>query len=495
MNAGVKDASDKKILVDMLFWAVDNPAPANYLLISGDRDFSNALHQLRMRRYNILLAQPQKASAPLIAAARSVWLWTNLVAGGFPLTSGESSQLADCSNMFNPEMPQYPVPESIQTSQHLDLNSEGLSAGTHKFFPATKSKGKFIRKISSQPNITRASSAPAGVQESNSYPHQQDYSQGKQFKKAPHEFFGASETVVAANRSTPNYFQGNSDSSGINGNNFTGNPQDHYPHPLRPNNIPMQPGFPSNNMYPPNSYGHGFRPVPPRSEGPIFTSAPLANVPDISRLSISEYPNYAQNPPNFHQIIGEEFKPYASESPNPAGQNVPMKGYLPQTSQLLYHDTSSNRYPGGPELPAHSSSSVGANTVASNGVWGSDGCPLPSEYVQGLIGVILLALNTLKTEKIMPTEVNINDCIHYGDPKHQNTDVRKALESAVEKKMVVKQNLGAVQLYVGKKERLWKCVNPLGGNPNQYPKATWDKIQMFLSSSTGRSAMMAAQCK
>ncbi|KAK8982120.1 hypothetical protein V6N11_037297 [Hibiscus sabdariffa] len=54
--AGVRDASDKKILVDMLFWAVDNPAPANYLLISGDRDFSNALHQLRMRRYNILLA-------------------------------------------------------------------------------------------------------------------------------------------------------------------------------------------------------------------------------------------------------------------------------------------------------------------------------------------------------------------------------------------------------------------------------------------------------
>ncbi|KAL1134997.1 hypothetical protein V6Z11_A12G143300 [Gossypium hirsutum] len=85
--AGVKDASDKKILVDMLFWAVDNPAPANYLLISGDRDFSNALHQLRMRRYNILLAQPMKASAPLVAAAKSVWLWMSLSAGGPPLSS------------------------------------------------------------------------------------------------------------------------------------------------------------------------------------------------------------------------------------------------------------------------------------------------------------------------------------------------------------------------------------------------------------------------
>ena len=88
---GVKDASDKKILVDMLLWAVDNPAPANIMLISGDRDFSNALHQLSMRRYTILLAQPPRASAPLVAAAKNVWLWTSLASGGPPLTSGESS--------------------------------------------------------------------------------------------------------------------------------------------------------------------------------------------------------------------------------------------------------------------------------------------------------------------------------------------------------------------------------------------------------------------
>ncbi|GFP88584.1 hypothetical protein PHJA_001002100 [Phtheirospermum japonicum] len=76
----------------MLFWAVDNPALANYLLISGDRDFSNALHQLRMRRYNILLAQPVKAAAALVAAAKCVWHWTSLVYGGPPFTrTGEHS--------------------------------------------------------------------------------------------------------------------------------------------------------------------------------------------------------------------------------------------------------------------------------------------------------------------------------------------------------------------------------------------------------------------
>ncbi|RVW77368.1 hypothetical protein CK203_043703 [Vitis vinifera] len=90
---------------------------------------------------------------------------------------------------------------------------------------------------------------------------------------------------------------------------------------------------------------------------------------------------------------------------------------------------------------------MGTTNVPSNGIWGSHGCQKPSEYVQGLIGVILLALNTLKNERILPTEANIADCIRYGDPSTQNTDVKKALESAIEQQM--------------------------------YSKATWDGIQNF----------------
>lgn len=73
----------------MLLWAIDNPAPANILLISGDRDFSGALHQLRLRRYNIMLGQPQRVSAPLLAAANRVWLWSSLVTGGPALLTDE----------------------------------------------------------------------------------------------------------------------------------------------------------------------------------------------------------------------------------------------------------------------------------------------------------------------------------------------------------------------------------------------------------------------
>ncbi|KFK27886.1 hypothetical protein AALP_AA8G442300 [Arabis alpina] len=132
--AGIKDASDKKILVDMLLWAIDNPAPANYMLISGDRDFSYALHQLRMRRYNILLAQPPQASVPLVAAAKYVWLWTSLASGGPPLTSAESSRLLSNGRgqVSNNEVSKHPVSEQAQSSKTTASTSDAGDAKVHR---------------------------------------------------------------------------------------------------------------------------------------------------------------------------------------------------------------------------------------------------------------------------------------------------------------------------------------------------------------------------
>ncbi|XWS36057.1 hypothetical protein CRYUN_Cryun20dG0050500 [Craigia yunnanensis] len=490
----------------MLFWAVDNPAPANYLLISGDRDFSNALHQLRMRRYNILLAQPLKASAPLVAAAKSVWLWMSLSAGGPPLSSGDSTKLANGQNSFNSEMLYNRIPEMVQYSQPMVFSSENGTMGNQNVFPQnvsndgrngdSKHKGKYIRKTLNQPSISRASSVPTTtIQENmnNGCSYQLEYAQAKSFKKAPHEFFGGSDRVVFASKSTPNFFPNNSDPSGSNNGNFMGFHQNHNPHTLRPNNLPLQPAFAQDNFLRPNSQNHGFHPTPPRVEGPRFL-APLANIPEIGKLNISEHSTYAQNPSNYPHRIGEELKTNSIESlPNQAGLNVPQKSHVLYSGQASQHDTFSNRYPRGPEFPPQSSSAISSSH--SNGIWGAQGRSPPSEYVQGLIGVILLTLNTLKNEKLMPTESNIIDCIRYGDPKHSNTDVRKALDSSIEQHMILKQSLGAVQLYVGRNEKLWKCVNPIGGNPNQYSKATWDGIRKFLLSPAGRSAMMASQCR
>ncbi|KAK2966790.1 hypothetical protein RJ640_008793 [Escallonia rubra] len=171
----VKDASDKKILVDMLFWAVDNPAPGNYLLISGDRDFSNALHQLRMRTYNILLAQPQRASVPLLAAAKSVWLWTSLLAGGPALTDGESPPFVDNSygHISKPDQLRNAVTEPIQVSQPADTSYNGAHLGNQKFSNGargTNSK-KQVKINLSQPTIPRVSSAQRNLKFSSKKSH------------------------------------------------------------------------------------------------------------------------------------------------------------------------------------------------------------------------------------------------------------------------------------------------------------------------------------
>ncbi|KAF0911978.1 hypothetical protein E2562_012789 [Oryza meyeriana var. granulata] len=48
---GAKDGTDKRMLVDILFWAIDNPPPGNYLLISGDQDFSDPVSYTHLDVY------------------------------------------------------------------------------------------------------------------------------------------------------------------------------------------------------------------------------------------------------------------------------------------------------------------------------------------------------------------------------------------------------------------------------------------------------------
>ncbi|KOM35427.1 hypothetical protein LR48_Vigan02g157700, partial [Vigna angularis] len=76
-----------------------------------------------------------------------------------------------------------------------------------------------------------------------------------------------------------------------------------------------------------------------------------------------------------------------------------------------------------------------------------------------------------------------------------NTDVKKALEIAVEQQMVAKQNVGALELFVDKNDQVWKSVCTLGGNPKKHSKKTWNKIKKFLATSRGRLAIMNTQCK
>ncbi|KAL4556429.1 hypothetical protein LXL04_039081 [Taraxacum kok-saghyz] len=452
--AGVKDASDKKILVDMLFWAVDNPAPCNYLLISGDRDFSNALHQLRMRKYNILLAQPNKASISLIAAAKSVWLWTSLLAGGPPIPNGESPTPDNPPPAPNPV--HIPVSESTQMHQQpLDNNmysNPHPHVGLHKFasMGINKQKGKPLRKNQSQPAaISRTISPPIGVLEnqinpnSNSNSHDQFYSHNN-----------------PNNGPNPNQFP--------IGPDYSWNNNSHQPYHQHP---PPPPG----NFFPPHL-------MPPRPNGNAYTSTsstpPFA--PDSIKLNFSDH------------------HPLMSKQPPPPQQPLPQQPPPPPKQNSNYTNNPQKR-PNNKSLNNNKCPDVQAGLEgggSGSGVWGAPGCPKPSDYVQGLIGVVLLALSTLKSEKIIPTEENIINCIRYGNNcKGRNIDVKKALESAVKQQLVAKQNLGPKLLYVGKNEKLWRCVNPIGNNIKDHSKATWDQLHNFLSTPNGRSAILASQCR
>lgn len=471
----------------MFCWALDNPAPANFMLISGDRDFSDALHQLRLRRYNVLLAQPRKASVPLVHAARTVWLWTSLSAGGMPLSKSESLQL----------IANAPTQECVPSSQPQDSN---------------KFKAKYLPKPPPP--------APNNYQQR----QQQQNTQGKLIKK-PHELFRISEPSSSTTIPAPPILP-------TTNVNAMSNPQNQYNYAPRPGPYPPRQPYPNPdpswnnggsipNYYPnasrPGSphmrppYGNVFRPYRPenlhppmnngfrpRNDGPRFMSPP-----DLSNLSVSQYPSQTQtqNRPNFYPQVRQEFRPkMESSSSSSLSLNSGNKAYLPRSSSAPVTstttttvNTNSTTHGVSPPQPPVVTSGSGS----SNGTWGTtQECPQPpSEYVQGLIGVILHALNILKTEKVSPTEPNISDCIQYGDPKHHGTDVKKALESAVEHQMIMVVNMGKLKLYLVKDEPLWNCVNPLGGNPKQYPKAAWDRLHQFLTSSSGRVAIMATQCR
>ncbi|XP_044479201.1 uncharacterized protein LOC123206123 isoform X2 [Mangifera indica] len=347
----------------MLFWAVDNPAPANIMLISGDRDFSNALHQLRMRRYNILLAQPQKASAPLLAAAKSIWLWTSLVAGSPPLTTKLGNKIS--------------VPNDMP----------------------------FV------------------------------HVQVPQLGNSNEKFSNSSLVNILEDQKPVNYHQ----------------PSTNY-NPKSSLMGPCPDGFTPFNVVQ-NGYRNQYPPLPLALNN--LTNQPTSSVQKGSGVT--------------------QFDP-TSMNPKPALLSQSQNGHIEYKKLSL-------------------SSPVNSINIPSSVTWGTWGCPKPSDYVQSLVGVVLLTLNYLKTEKIMPTEGNIIDCIRYGDPKHQNIDIKKALEIAVDQQMVVKQKIGAMNLYVGRNEKLWKCVNPIAGNPMQISEMTWEKIKKFLVSPGGQSAIMASQCR
>ncbi|WVZ54299.1 hypothetical protein U9M48_005120 [Paspalum notatum var. saurae] len=77
----VPSGKDGSFMSDLVYWVAQNPPPAHFLLITGDKGFANILHRLRMSNYNVLLSCPDVGSKMLRSAATFLWPWEALVKG------------------------------------------------------------------------------------------------------------------------------------------------------------------------------------------------------------------------------------------------------------------------------------------------------------------------------------------------------------------------------------------------------------------------------
>ncbi|CCF48145.1 uncharacterized protein UHOR_00816 [Ustilago hordei] len=81
-KSGRKDVADKMMITDLLAYAIDQPAPATVVLISGDRDFAYPLGILRNRGYSVVLVTPPIGAVPILeASANVVMSWRQDVLG------------------------------------------------------------------------------------------------------------------------------------------------------------------------------------------------------------------------------------------------------------------------------------------------------------------------------------------------------------------------------------------------------------------------------
>lgn len=533
--SGVKDA-DKKILVDMLFWAVDNPAPASFLLISEDRDFSNALHQLRMRKYNILLAQNYQPSPALLSAATSVWLWPTLVGGGSPLP---------CAAAAQPPPPPPPISHNNTNShQHVlhPLPSPTTPYVDHKLSRSSSRGGKFkavyvAKTPDKKPLITQPSVTSADVSQP-SLPPPPLANTPKLLEKSPREVSttGAQEPILPPSAvaeckqpscppPTPFFAHTQNTSSHHSSINGNCNPElvsfdsQHYikqlPSTTFSSSSNIMQHFPSFSDVPrlqPPPLLVSEPKIPKKSPHEFFTSSasgpsrPPTDQPHSPLVSGSEL--YKKAP---HKIFTDNATEYTTHdnvytiSPKSTGKLnylAPPFTPNPHFSSItpLPLEPEASSFCSAPITDSHnvdkrfmcSSSSVNA-TRNSIGVLPKQP-PQPS--VEGHTGVILQALSTLEAEKMMPTKENITGCICYCDSNHvNNIKIKKALNCAIQQNMVVKVKIGKDWVYLGKNQKLWEFCDPDDGNIDQYPNPIWNTIHMFLTSEDGRLSIMSSRCR
>ncbi|KAJ7349496.1 NYN domain-containing protein, partial [Mycena albidolilacea] len=104
---GRKNVADQMIMVDMLAYATDHPAPATLILISGDRDFAYAVSVLRLRRYEVvIISLPLPGAHISLKSQASMWLdWNLEILGSSSSSEGRAESPTALRGAFNLQSP------------------------------------------------------------------------------------------------------------------------------------------------------------------------------------------------------------------------------------------------------------------------------------------------------------------------------------------------------------------------------------------------------
>ncbi|KAJ1602631.1 hypothetical protein NDA14_007405 [Ustilago hordei] len=127
-KSGRKDVADKMMITDLLAYAIDQPAPATVVLISGDRDFAYPLGILRNRGYSVVLVTPPIGAVPILeASANVVMSWRQDVLG---VQTNKDGKPYSSYSKAGPNTPSKNGQYSSSSNQHASNQpSGGMSIG------------------------------------------------------------------------------------------------------------------------------------------------------------------------------------------------------------------------------------------------------------------------------------------------------------------------------------------------------------------------------
>ncbi|KAI9067039.1 hypothetical protein FKP32DRAFT_1564491 [Trametes sanguinea] len=115
LHGGLMNVADKLILaVDMMAYAVDTPAPATIVLISGDRGFAYAVSILSLRQYKTVLVAPSTADVGLKGQADVVYTWPSDFLSISLSTSCMATPSSSATAASREEPPRQPVSAALE---------------------------------------------------------------------------------------------------------------------------------------------------------------------------------------------------------------------------------------------------------------------------------------------------------------------------------------------------------------------------------------------